>query len=100
MRHSWSVLALLAVAALGGYTVGARPVHAQAEQWPVSVGQDITLTLPGGGTHRCLIEAIKGTFARCGERSTQSLNIGQRERPEQWVNLAQVEWITKPRPER
>jgi hypothetical protein len=100
MRHPWSVPVLLALAALAGYAVGARPVQAQAEQWPVGIGQDITLTLPGGGTHRCLIEAVRGTFARCGDRQKPSLNIGQRERPEQWVNLAQVDWITKARQER
>ena len=36
-------------------------------------------------------------FARCGTGQRQPLSIGQRERPEEWVNLAQVEWVTKPR---
>lgn len=106
MRDPFSVPVLLVLAALVGYAVGTRPVEAQAEQFPFATGQVVTLTLEGSGTHRCLIEEIRGTFARCGDRSaqsssTQSSSIGPRERPEQWwVNLAQVHWITKPRPNR
>ena len=100
MRQSWSVPVLLALAALAGYAAGARPVQAQSELWPVSNGEVVTLTFAGGGTRSCSIEEIKGTFARCGTGQRQPLSIGQRERPEEWVNLAQVEWVTKPRPSR
>ena len=75
-------------------------MQAQPEQWPFSSGEVITLTLPGGGTRPCSVEEIKGTFARCGTSQRQPLSIGERERPQEWVNLTQVEWITKPRPER
>ena len=98
MRHPWSVPVLLALAALAGYAAGARPVQAQSEQWPVSSGDAVTLSFPGGGSRACAIEEIKGTFALCGTGQRQPLSIGQRERPEEWVNLAQVEWVTKPRP--
>jgi hypothetical protein len=98
MRYPWSVPVLLALAALVGYAVGARPVQAQSELWPVSTGEVATLTFAGGGSRSCAVEEIKGTFARCGQRQPPS--IGQRERPQEWVNLAQVEWVTKPRPER
>jgi hypothetical protein len=100
MRHSWSVLVLIALAALAGYAAGARPVQAQPEPWPASSGETVVLSFSGGSTQQCAIEEIKGTFARCGSGQRQPLGIGQRERPESWVNLAQVEWITKPRRER
>ena len=100
MRHPWSVPVLLALAAVAGYAAGARPVQAQTEQWPFSSGEVVTLTLPGGGTHSCAIEEIKGTFARCGSGQRQPFSIGARERPEEWVNLSQVEWVRKTRPNR
>ena len=100
MRHPWSVPVLLALAALVGYAAGARPVQAQSEQWPFSSGELVTLTFQGGGTRPCFIEDIKGTYARCGTGQRQPLSIGQRERPEEWVNLAQLEWVTKARPSR
>ena len=100
MRYRWSVPVLLVFSALAGYAAAARPAQAQAEQWPFSSGEAITLTFPGGGTRPCSIEEIKGTFARCGTGQRQPLSIGQRERPEEWVNLGQVEWITRPRPTR
>ena len=100
MRHPWSVPVLLVLAALAGYAAGARPMAAQSEQWPFSSGEVITLTLPGGATRPCSIEEIKGMFARCGTGQRQPLGIGQRERPEEWVNLTQVEWVTKPRESR
>jgi hypothetical protein len=95
MRLSWSVPVLIVLAALAGYASGTRPLQAQSEQWPFSTGEVITLTFPGGGTRPCSIEEIKGMFARCGTGQRQPLIIGQRERSEEWVNLAQVEWITK-----
>jgi len=100
MRHPWFVPVLLALATLGGYLAGPRPVQAQSEQWPVSTGEVVTLTFSGGGTRRCAVEAIKGTFARCGPGERQPFSIGPRERSEEWVNLAQLEWITKARPDR
>jgi hypothetical protein len=100
MRHPWSVPVLLAFTALAGYAAGARPVQAQLEQWPIAPGEAVTLTFAGGGTRQCAIEEVKGTFARCGTGQRQPLSVGQRERPQEWVNLAQVEWVTKPRPER
>jgi hypothetical protein len=98
MRHAWSVPVLLAFAAVAGYAAGARPIEAQPEPWPFSIGEVITLTFPGGGSRPCSVEAITGTFARCGTGQRQPLSIGQRDRPEEWVNLTQVEWVTRPRP--
>lgn len=97
MRHPWSVPVLLVLAAFAGYASAVNPVQAQAEQLPFSSGEVITLTLRGGGTHRCSVEEIKGTFVRCRTAESQSRSAGQGERPEEWVNLAQVEWITRPR---
>ena len=100
MRHRWSVPVLLALAAFVGYVAASRPVQAQAEQWPFSRGEVVTLTLPGDRTHRCTIEEVKGTFARCGAVEREPFSVGQRERPEEWVNLAQVIWVSRPRQSR
>ena len=69
MRHPWLAPVLLILAAFVGYAAASRPVQAQAEQWPFSSGEVITLTLPGGGTHRCSVEEIKGTFGCVGRPS-------------------------------
>jgi hypothetical protein len=100
MRLPWSVSALLVLAALAGYAAASRPVQAQADPWPFSRGEVITLTLPGDRTHRCTVEEMKGTFARCGPVERESFSLGQRERPEEWVNLAQVVWVTRSRQSR
>jgi hypothetical protein len=99
MRHRWSVPVLLVLAALAGYAVGARPVQAQAQPWPFALGESVTISLQGG-THRCRIEEIRGMFARCGDPSGPPINgFGVRGQPadqSSWVNLAVVEWVTKP----
>jgi len=100
MRHACSVPVLLAFAALAGYAAAARPVQAQSDQWPFGSGDAIVLAFPGGGTRSCTIAEMKGTFARCETDQPQTLRIGQRERPEEWVNMAQVEWVTRPRAEK
>jgi hypothetical protein len=97
MRHPWTVALLLVLAALVGYAAASGSVQAQAEPWPFSRGEVVTLTLPGDRTHRCTVEEIKGTFVRCGPVERESFSIGQRERPEEWVNLAQVMWVARPR---
>jgi hypothetical protein len=100
MRHSSTIPVLIVLAAFGGYAAATRPVQAQAEPWPFSRGEVITLTLPGDRTHRCTVEEMRGTFARCGPVERESFSIGQRERPEEWVNLAQVIWVSRPRQSR
>ena len=97
MRHSWSVPVLLALAALVGYAVGTRPVQAQAQVLPFAIGETVTITLREG-THRCRIEEIRGTFARCGTPSGPPVGgFGVRQpTSDQWVNLAVVEWVIKP----
>jgi hypothetical protein len=50
MRHPWTVPVLLALTAFVGYAAASRQVQAQAEQWPFSTGEVITLTFAGGGT--------------------------------------------------
>jgi len=83
MRQPWSVPVLLALAAFVGYAAASRPVQAQTEQWPFSRGEVLTLPLPGDGTHRCTVEEIKGTFARCGTAERESFSVGSRERPQE-----------------
>ena len=102
MRHSWSVPVLLVLAALAGYATGARPVQAQPQPLPFAIGETVTISLQGG-THRCRIEEIRGMFARCGDPSGPPIGgFGVRQPADQssWVNLAVVEWVTKPREQR
>jgi hypothetical protein len=100
MRYPRTVTLLLVLAAFVGYATASRPVQAQTEQWPFSRGEAITFTLPGDRTHRCHVEEIKGTFALCGTVEREPFSIGQRERPDEWVNLVQVIWVTRPRQSR
>ena len=100
MRHPWSIPVLLAAAALAGYAAGARPLQAQSEQWPMGTGELVTMTFPGGQTRQCAVEEFRGSYVRCGSGQRQPLSIGQRERPEDWINLAQLQGITRPRPDR
>jgi hypothetical protein len=100
MRHACSFAVLLAFTALAAYVAGSRPVQAQSEQSPFSSGDVLTLTFPGGATQPCTIEDVKGTFVRCGTGQRQPLSIGQRERPEEWVNLSQVQEVSRRRPGR
>ena len=103
MRLSWSVPVLLALAALAGYATGAGPVQAQAQPLPFAIGETVTISLQSGST-RCRIEEIRGAFARCGDPSSPPIGgFGVRGQPadqSSWVNLAVVEWITKPREQR
>lgn len=103
MRRSWSVPVLLVLAAASGYTVGTRPVQAQAQLLPFTSGETVTITLQGG-THRCRIEEIRGAFARCGDPSGPPVGgFGVNQRPpdrSSWVNLAVVEWVVTPRAQR
>jgi hypothetical protein len=96
MRHPWSVPVLLALAALAGYAVGARPVQAQAEAFPFHVGDTVTFSFQGGGTRPCRIEEMKGAFARCGNPDRQGPRIGSKHL-EEWVNVAVVEWAMRVR---
>jgi hypothetical protein len=103
MRHPWSVPVLLALAALAGYAVGTRPVQAQAQLLPFAIGETVTLSLHGG-SHRCRIEEIRGTFARCADPSGPPIGgfgvSGGLADQSSWVNLAVVEWVTKRREQR
>ena len=98
MRHSWFVPVLLVLAALAGYAVGARPVQAQAEQFPFQVGDIVEFSFQYDSGRQCRVEELKGTFARCGNPpDPRVFTIGRREPPELWVNVAVVESITKAR---
>lgn len=98
MRDPWSVPVLLVLAALGGYAVGTRPVQAQPQTLPLVIGETVNISLQGSGTHRCRVEEIRGTFARCGDPSRQPVGgfgVRQPSDDQSWVNLANVEWVTK-----
>ena len=102
MRHPWSVPVLLALAALAGYATGTRPVQAQAQTLPFAIGETVTITLQEG-THRCRIEEIRGTFARCGSPSSTPIGgfgVRQPSSDQSWVNLSVVEWVIKPSEQR
>ena len=99
MRDPWTIPVLLVLAGLVGHAVGARPAQAQTPALPFSIGETVTISLQGG-THRCRIEEIRGMFARCGDPSGPPVGgygLGQPDQAQSWVNLAVVEWVTKPR---
>jgi hypothetical protein len=101
MRHNWFVAVLLALAALAGYAAGTRPVEAQAEAFPFQVGDTVRVSFQNGGTRPCWIQEIRGTFARCGNTADrEGPTIGRRAPEQEWVNVAVVEWVTRPREQR
>ena len=96
MRHSWSFPVLLALAALAGYAAGARPVQAQSDTFPFSIGDTVTFNLQPDGTWKCRIEEIRGTFARCGDPSgPPTVRYGDRQPDQQWMNVAAVRSVSK-----
>ncbi len=100
MRHPWSIAVLLAVAALAGYAAGARPVQAQAEALPFTIGETVTFSMHPEGSWKCRIEEIRGTFARCIDPS-MPVRFFDRQPDQQWVNVAAVRTMSKaPGPQR
>jgi hypothetical protein len=98
MRHPWFVPVLLVVAALAGYAAGARPAQAQSQQWPFAIGEVVTFWYADNGSRECRIAEIRGTFALCrppAER--QGPTYGRPDPPEEWINVAVVERVTRPR---
>ena len=101
MRHPWSVPVLLAIAALAGYAVGAAPAQAQVQPLPFRIGEVVTFRYADDGSRDCRITEIKGMFALCeppAER--QGPTYGRPEPPEEWMNVALVERVTRPRDKR
>ena len=97
MRYPRSVPVLLAIATLAGYAVAARPVQAQTEALPFSVGDTVTFSFNGGGSRRCRIEELRGRFARCGDPSaSRVVRYGDPQMDREWINVAVVEWATTP----
>ena len=96
MRHRWSIPILLALAAVAGYAAGARPVTAQSLVSPVAVGDTVVFSFQDGDSRQCRIEQVRGTFALCGDVPPRfGPTIGRSQQPEQWVNVAVVEWVSK-----
>ena len=98
MRHPVAVPVLLALAALAGYATGARPAHAQAQAFPLQVGDIVLFSFQDGDSRHCQIEQMRGAFARCGVPSGRlgsAIGRPARREPEQWVNVGVVEWVTK-----
>jgi hypothetical protein len=100
MRRPWLIV-LLALAALGGYAAGTTPVRAQGDVLPFPIGEVVTFTFQDKGTRQCRIAEVRGSFARC-DTVTDRLgpSISRPEQPEEWVNVAQVEWVTRSRARR
>jgi hypothetical protein len=82
MRHSWSIPVLLALAALGGYSAGARPVQAQSQPPLISVGERVIVFYGNGTGRSCHVLAAQGTFLRCEPDPLLQ------PKPEEWINLA------------
>jgi len=62
MRHTWSVSVLLAVAIIAGYAAGARPVQAQIEPLPFTIGDTVTFTFPGGSYLKATLVGLLAAF--------------------------------------
>ena len=101
MRRSWFIPALLALAVIAGYTAGTRPVQAQTEALPFSIGDIVTFSLQDDRSWKCRIEEIRGAFARCGDPSGPSpVRYGDRQPEQQWVNVAAVKSLSKAQSQR
>ncbi len=57
MRHPVAVPVLLAPAALAGYAAGARPVEAQSQGLPFSIGEIVAFRYADNGSRDCRIDA-------------------------------------------
>jgi hypothetical protein len=65
------------------------------------MGEIVTFTFQDADSRQCRIDQIQGMFVRCGDPADrQGPTIGRREPPEQWVNVAVVEWVTRAREHR
>jgi hypothetical protein len=101
MRHPWFVTVLLALALLTGYAVGARPAQAQAQPLPFPIGEIVTFRYADNGSRDCRVTQIRGMFALCEPAvERQSPTYGRPEPPEEWINIAVVERVTRPRDRR
>ena len=76
-------------------------MQAQAEPFPFQVGDIVPFSFADGDSRECLIEQVRGAFAKCVNPSDRrGPTIGRREPPDEWVNVASVEWATRRKPER
>ena len=92
MRQTWSVPVLLALAALGGYAAGARPVGAQSEEPLIRVGDRVLVFYNGNDArdHQCQVLAIQGSFLRCAPDPLVTA------RQQEWLNLATATGFRRP----
>ncbi len=81
MRKSWIVV-ILAVGVLIGYAlVRGRPVAAQGEFQPFTVGETVRLTVenfPGINTITCKVVSVNNDFIHCGsdaQRRARAVNL-------------------------
>ena len=100
MRHHSLIAVLVGLGALAGYAADA-PAQAQSQPLPFLMGETVTFRYADNGSRDCRIGEIRGAFALClppAER--QGPTYGRPEPPEEWINLAVVERVTKVRERR
>ena len=90
MRQSWSVPVLLALAILGGYAAGARPVRAQSEEPLIRVGDSVVVFYNDGRGRPCQVLAIQGSFLRCAPDAIV------KPKQQDWLNLATATGFRRP----
>ena len=90
MRQSWSVPVLLALATLGGYAAGARPVGAQSEEPLIRVGDRVVMFYNEGRSQQCQVIAIQGSFLRCAPDPLVT------PRQQEWLNFATATGFRRP----
>lgn len=90
---------MLVVGTLAGYAAAGTSIQAQAESWPFSVGETVTLwyaqhAAPAnvGSSVRCTVAEIRSSYVRCGPVSRIS---GRADRVERWFSLKYVASIEK-----
>jgi hypothetical protein len=92
MLNRWSVLFLF-VGVILGYALAGRPVKAQGDPLPISVGDRITGTYLNDKSFSCVVGEIRGVYLRC-DPTGPTTSIGSR-RSEHWQSLESVVSITK-----
>ena len=92
MRTCCFTAVILAVAALAAYKGAGHSVAAQSQPFPFQIGEVVTVSLQGGASRPCRIDAIRGTFALCGDVTERRSLITVGPQRDEWVNVSVIEW--------
>lgn len=93
MLNRWAVL-WLCLGGVAGAAMPGRSVTAQANPYPFTEGDRITLQYEDGRSWSCAVGAIHGLYIRCDRPDSRvtATRIGERTR-QTWLSLASVREI-------